>query len=66
MVYKVLGMLLCISVMSLVSGCYCYPPGYYPRGHRYSSISSYRPYSHHAKEEDLSDGSVGCQWIDVS
>jgi hypothetical protein len=49
MVYKVLGMLLCVGVMSLVSGCYCYPPGYYPRAHRYSSVSSYRPYIHHAE-----------------
>ena len=48
MVYKVLGILLCISVMSLVSGCYCYPPGYYPHPHRYSSAPSYRSYAHHA------------------
>ena len=48
MVYKVLGILLCVGVMSLVSGCYCYPPGYYPHPHRYSSVPSYRAYAHHA------------------
>jgi len=48
MVYKALGILLCIGVMSLVSGCYCYPPGYYPHPHRYSSVPSYRSYAHHA------------------
>jgi hypothetical protein len=49
MVYKVLGILLCLGVLSLVSGCYCYPPGYYhPRPHRYSSIPPYRSYTHHA------------------
>ena len=50
MVHKVLGILLCIGVMSLVSGCYCYPPGYYPHPHRYSSVPSYRSYAHHAAE----------------
>jgi hypothetical protein len=30
MVRKVLGILLCVGIVSLVSGCYCYPPGYYP------------------------------------
>ena len=48
MVYKALGILLCIGVMSLISGCYCYPPGYYPHPHRYSSVPSYRSYAHHA------------------
>jgi hypothetical protein len=48
MVYKMLGILLCIGVMSLVSGCYCYPPGYYPHPHRYSSVFPYRSYAHHA------------------
>jgi hypothetical protein len=49
MVYKALDILLCIGVMSLVSGCYCYPPGYYhPRSHRYSSAPPYRSYAHHA------------------
>jgi hypothetical protein len=46
MAYKMLGILLCIGVMSLVSGCYCSPPGYYPHPHRHSSVSSYRPYIH--------------------
>jgi hypothetical protein len=49
MVYKKLGILLCIGVMSLVSGCYCYPPGYYhPHPHRYSSAPPYKSYAHHA------------------
>jgi hypothetical protein len=46
MVYKALGLLLCIGVMSLVSGCYCYPPGYYHHPHRHSSVSPYRSYIH--------------------
>ena len=48
MIYKVLGLLLCIGVMSLVSGCYCYPPGYHPHPHRYSSAPPYQSYAHHA------------------
>jgi hypothetical protein len=51
MVYKALGILLCIGVMTLVSGCYCYPPGYYPHPHRwYSSAPPYRSYAHAAEE----------------
>jgi hypothetical protein len=50
MVYKALGMLLCIGVMSLVSGCYCYPPGYYPRPYRYSSAPPYKPYAYYTGE----------------
>jgi hypothetical protein len=46
MAYKMLGVLLCIGAMSLVSGCYCYPPGYYPHPHRHSSVSPYRSYIH--------------------
>jgi hypothetical protein len=38
---QTLGILLCIGVMSLVSGCYCYPPDYYPHPHRHSSVSPY-------------------------
>src|SRR5439155_25197847 len=48
MVYTALGILLCIGVMSLVSGCYCYPPGYYPHAHPYSSVPSYTSYAYPA------------------
>ena len=50
MVYKALGMLLCIGVMTLVSGCYCYPPGYYPHRHWYSSAPPSGSYSQYAGE----------------
>jgi len=55
MVYKVLGILVCIGVMSLVSGCYCYPPGYYHHPHRYSSALPYRSYAHHAGGAMMAD-----------
>lgn len=41
MVRKVLGILLCVGIVSLVSGCYCYPPGYYPGYGRHHSRFSY-------------------------
>jgi hypothetical protein len=47
MSYKVLGMVLCIGVLSLISGCYCYLPGYYHHPHRYSSAPPYRSSAHH-------------------
>jgi hypothetical protein len=37
MAKKVLFILLCVASVSMLSGCYCYPPGYYP---------AYRPYHH--------------------
>jgi hypothetical protein len=53
MVRKVLGILLCVGIVSLVSGCYCYPPGYYPRyGHhhwRYSYAYPSQAYAQHYK-----------------
>jgi hypothetical protein len=41
MAHKVLGILLCVGIVSLVSGCYCYPPGYYPGYGRHHSRFSY-------------------------
>jgi len=41
MVRKVLGILLCVGIVSLVSGCYCYPPGYHPGYGRHHSRFSY-------------------------
>jgi hypothetical protein len=51
MARTVLWILCCMSVMSLVSGCYCYPPGYYPgsyhHGYRYSSLYPAPSYAQH-------------------
>ena len=55
MAQKVLCILLCVGVVSLVSGCYCYPIGAYPgsyrhHAYRYSSVSPVPSYTHHATE----------------
>lgn len=40
---KLRGIFLGLGVMSLVSGCYCYPLGAYPHRHRYGAVSPSTP-----------------------
>lgn len=53
MLHKILYILLCMGIVGLVSGCYCYPypPGYYHhRAYRYSYASPFQSHAHHAEE----------------
>ena len=51
MVHKVLSILLCVGIVSLLSGCYCYPAGFYHHhAYRHSYASPSPSNAPHVKE----------------